>query len=89
MIFLTSECPHDQGVKHSMAHDRWHDAPALPAAQTVDNASNHRSAVASVKLAGQQPSQHLETLLASWIDGNSTLDQVQASLLAKVRPTDD
>ena len=42
MIVLSSERPHDQGVKHSMANDRWNDAPALPAAQTVDNASNHR-----------------------------------------------
>jgi hypothetical protein len=48
-----------------------------------------QSALASVKLAGQQPSQHLESLLVSWIDGNSTLDQIHASLVAKVRPTDD
>ena len=59
-----------------------------------DNERNLRlkavqSALASVKLAGQQPSQHFETLLASWIDGSSTLDQVHASLLARVRPTDD
>ena len=50
-----------------------------------DNERNLRlkaaqSALASVKLAGQQPSQHLETLFASWIDGSSTLDQVHASL---------
>jgi hypothetical protein len=59
-----------------------------------DNERNLRlkaaqSALASVKLADLQPSQHLETLLASWIDGSSTLDQVHASLLAKVRPTVD
>jgi hypothetical protein len=59
-----------------------------------DNERNLRlkaaqSALASVKLAGQQPSQYLETLFASWIDGSSTLDQVHAALLAKVRPTDD
>ena len=42
MIVLSSERPHDQGVKDSMANDRWNDAPALPAAQTVDNASNDR-----------------------------------------------
>ena len=42
MIVLSSERPHDQGVKHSMANDRWNDAPAFPAAQTVDNASNDR-----------------------------------------------
>ena len=48
-----------------------------------------QSALASVQLAGLQPSQHLETLLASWIDGKSTLDQVYASLFGKVRRTDD
>jgi hypothetical protein len=42
MIVLSSERPHDQGVKHSMANNRWNDTPALPAAQTVDNTSNHR-----------------------------------------------
>ena len=42
MSVLSSERPHDQGVEHSMANDRWNDAPALPAAQTVDNASNDR-----------------------------------------------
>ena len=48
-----------------------------------------QSALASVKLAGLQPSQRLERLFASWIDGNSTLDQVYASLLAKVKTTND
>jgi hypothetical protein len=48
-----------------------------------------QSALASVKLAGLQPSQHLESLFASWIDGNSTLDQAYASLLANVRITND
>ena len=48
-----------------------------------------QSALASVKLVGLQPSQHLESLFASWIDGNSTLDQVYASLLAKVKTTND
>jgi Antitoxin VbhA len=48
-----------------------------------------QSALASVKLAGLQPSQHLESLLAAWIDGNSTLDQVYAYLLANVRTTND
>jgi hypothetical protein len=43
-----------------------------------------QSALASVQLAGLQPSQHLETLFASWIDGKSTLDEVYASLFAKV-----
>ena len=42
MSVLSSERPHDQGVKHSMANNRWNDAPALPAAQTIDNASNDR-----------------------------------------------
>jgi hypothetical protein len=42
MIVLSSERPHDQGVKDRMANDRWNDAPALPAAQTVDNTSNDR-----------------------------------------------
>ena len=48
-----------------------------------------QSALASVQLAGLQPSQRLEGLFASWIDGNSTLDQVHASLYAKVRTTND
>ena len=48
-----------------------------------------QSALASVQLAGLQQSQHLESLFASWIDGKSTLDQVYASLLAKVRTTND
>ena len=42
MIVLSSERRHDQGVKDRMANDRWNDAPALPAAQTVDNTSNNR-----------------------------------------------
>jgi hypothetical protein len=44
-----------------------------------------QSALASVQLAGLQPSQRLERLFASWIDGNSTLDQVRASLFAEVK----
>jgi hypothetical protein len=48
-----------------------------------------QSALASVQLGGLQPSQHLEGLFASWIDGKSTLEQVYASLLAKVRTTND
>jgi Antitoxin VbhA len=44
-----------------------------------------QSALASVRLAGLQPSQRLERLFASWIDGNSTLDQVCASLFAEVK----
>ena len=42
MSVLSSERPHDQGVEHSMANNRWNDAPALPATQTIDNASNGR-----------------------------------------------
>jgi Antitoxin VbhA len=48
-----------------------------------------QSALASVQLAGLQPSQRLERLFASWIDGNSTLDQVHASLFAEVKTTND
>jgi hypothetical protein len=44
-----------------------------------------QSALASVQLAGLQPSQSLERLFASWIDGSSTLDQVRASLFAEVK----
>jgi hypothetical protein len=44
-----------------------------------------QAALASVQLAGLQPSQRLESLFASWIAGKSTLDEVYASLLAKVR----
>jgi hypothetical protein len=42
MSALSSERPHDQGIEHGMANNRWKDAPALPAAQTIDNASNDR-----------------------------------------------
>jgi hypothetical protein len=48
-----------------------------------------QSALASVQLAGLQPSKHLETLFVSWIDGKSTLDQVYASLFEKVRTAND
>ena len=48
-----------------------------------------QAALGSVQLAGMKPSQHLESLFASWIDGESTLDQVYDSLLAKVRTTHD
>jgi Antitoxin VbhA len=48
-----------------------------------------QSALASVQFAGLQPSQRLERLFASWIDGNSTLDQVHASLFAEVKTTND
>ncbi len=48
-----------------------------------------QSALASAQLAGLQPSQYLGGLFASWIDGKSTLDQVHASLLAKVRIAND
>ena len=48
-----------------------------------------QDALASVQLEGLQPSQHLESLFASWIDGKSTLDQVYDSLSAKVRTTND
>jgi hypothetical protein len=48
-----------------------------------------QSALASVQLAGLQPSQRLERLFASWIDGNSTLDQVHASIFAEVKTTND
>jgi hypothetical protein len=48
-----------------------------------------QSALASVQLAGLQPSQLLESLFASWIDGKSTLDHVYASLLAKVKTAND
>ena len=48
-----------------------------------------QSALASVQLAGLQPSQRLERLFASWIDGNSTLDQVHASLFAEVKTAND
>ena len=48
-----------------------------------------QSALASVQLAGLQPSQQLERLFASWVDGKSTLDQVYDSLLAKVKTTND
>ncbi len=48
-----------------------------------------QSALASVQLAGLQPSKQLERLFDSWVDGKSTLDQVYASLLAKVKTTND
>ena len=42
-----------------------------------------QSALASVKFAGLQPSQQLESLLTSWIDGKATLDQVYDSLFER------
>jgi hypothetical protein len=48
-----------------------------------------QSALASVQLAGVQPSQHLQRLFASWIGGDSTLDHVHASLLAMVKTNND
>ena len=48
-----------------------------------------QSALASVQLAGLQPSRHLEGLFASWVEGQSTLDQVYTSLLEKVKTTND
>ncbi len=40
MSVLSSESPHDQGVEHCMANNRWNHAPALQATQTVDNGSD-------------------------------------------------
>ena len=42
MSVLSSERPHDQGVEHCMANNRWYDAAALQATQTIDNAGNGR-----------------------------------------------
>ena len=42
MSVLSSERPHDQGVEHSMANNRWDDAAALQATQTIANACNCR-----------------------------------------------
>jgi hypothetical protein len=42
MSVLSSERPHDQGVEHGMANNRWNDAAALQATQTIDNAGNGR-----------------------------------------------
>jgi hypothetical protein len=42
MSVLSSERPHDRGVENGMANDRWDDAPAPPATQTIDNAGNGR-----------------------------------------------
>jgi len=42
MSVLSSERPHDQGVEQSMTNNRWNDAAALQATQTIDNASDGR-----------------------------------------------
>lgn len=42
MSVLSSERPHDQGIEHSVANNRWNDAAALQATQAIDNASNYR-----------------------------------------------
>ena len=42
MSVLSSERAHYQGVEHSVANNRWNDAAALQATQTIDNASNGR-----------------------------------------------
>jgi hypothetical protein len=40
-----------------------------------------QSALASVGLDGLEPSQRIEMLLAAWIEGNASLDEIYASLL--------
>ena len=48
-----------------------------------------QSAVASVKMAGLQPSQFLESLLSRWVEGNASLDEVQSALAAEVAQSND
>jgi cell filamentation protein len=40
-----------------------------------------QSALASVRNAGLEPSQQIETLFTAWIDGNTSLDDIYASLI--------
>ena len=42
MSGLSFERPHYRGVEHSVANNRWNDAAALQATETIDNASNGR-----------------------------------------------
>jgi hypothetical protein len=48
-----------------------------------------QSAVASVQMAGLQPSQFFESLLSRWVDGDASLDEVQSALAAKVEQPND
>ena len=71
MSVLSSERPHDQGVEHSMANDRWNDAPAFPAAQTVDNASDDRQCQVDPAASVSDPKygrheEHDENLISSF-----------------------
>jgi hypothetical protein len=71
MSVLSSERPHDQGVEHSMANDRWNDAPAFPAAHTVDDASNDRQCQVDPAASVSDPKygrheEHDENLISSF-----------------------
>ncbi len=48
-----------------------------------------QSAVASVEMAGLQPSQFLESLLSRWVDGVASLDEVQSALAVEVAQSND
>jgi hypothetical protein len=42
MSVLSTEIPHDKGVEHSMANNRWNDAPALQTTHAIDKTGNGR-----------------------------------------------
>jgi len=47
------------------------------------------SAIASAKMAGLQPSEHLESILNQWIEGEASLDEVPSTLSARVAGSHD
>jgi hypothetical protein len=48
-----------------------------------------QSALTSVKMAGLEPSQFLESLLSQWVEGNASLDEVRSALSAQVATLND
>ncbi len=48
-----------------------------------------RSALASVRMAGVQPSVRVEVLFNAWAEGNESLDSIRRALMAELRAEDD
>jgi hypothetical protein len=48
-----------------------------------------QSALASVRMAGLQPSSFLESLLSRWIAGDASLDEVHSALLSQAAHSND
>jgi hypothetical protein len=48
-----------------------------------------QSALASVRMAGVQPSVRVEALFNAWAKGNESLDSIRHALMAELRAEDD